>query len=76
VQHITRANKGNGAENRPGNDQRIHAMPLLDQPRHKCLMLGLASLAHKVLAELPVGAVQDAHAGEAFCRRDGNHPAS
>src|SRR3990167_1264725 len=35
---------------------------LFDQPGAERLMLGLAGLAHKVLAKVPVGGVQNAHA--------------
>jgi hypothetical protein len=34
---------------------------LLDQPGAERLVFGLAGLAHEVLAEVPVGAVQNAH---------------
>ena len=51
-------------ENIAGHQHGIHRMRLhlLNEPSKKRLMLGLASLAHKVLAQMPVGAVQNAHA--------------
>ena len=53
-----------GVEDIPSHQHGIHLLRLhlLDQPGEKRLMLDLAGLAHKVLAKVPVGAVQNAHA--------------
>ena len=52
-----------GVEDIPSHQHGIHLLRLhlLDQPGEKRLVLGLAGLAHKVLAKVPVGAVQNAH---------------
>ena len=53
-----------GVEDIAGNQHGIHLMRahLLDQPGAEGLMLGLAGLTHKVLAQVPVGCMQNAHA--------------
>ncbi|MNT74669.1 hypothetical protein D3C72_2135080 [compost metagenome] len=57
------AGRRTGVEDIAGDQQRIDLMHahLLDQPGAERLVLGLAGLAHEVLAEVPVGGVEDAH---------------
>ena len=53
-----------GVEHIAGNQHGVDLMGLylLQQPVNQCLMLGLAALAHEVLAQMPVGGVEKTHA--------------
>ncbi|MCY1510998.1 TRAP transporter solute receptor, TAXI family [compost metagenome] len=52
-----------GVEHVAGDQHHIHLAfaHLLDQPAAEGLVLGLPGLAHEVLAQVPVGCVEDAH---------------
>lgn len=57
------AGRGAGIEDVTGDQHGIHrpGFHLFEQPGDQRLMLGLPALAHKVLAKVPVGGVEDAH---------------
>jgi hypothetical protein len=52
-----------GIEDVAGNQHRVDLMfrHLFEQPGYQRLMLGLPAFAHEMLAEMPVGGVEEAH---------------